>query len=78
MHAVQGLIVSRTVRKGRCKHVEVIVYVAEWLKGIDYVNSTHKELHSRIVAPAHTHLLLARLAKAKAKYRIYYLHDDDL
>ena len=38
--------------KGQFLTPEVIV---EWLKDIDYVNSTRKELHSRIVVPAHAH-----------------------
>ena len=34
----------------------------EWPKGIDYLNSTCLELHSRIVVPVHAHLLLSLLA----------------
>ena len=39
-----------------------IVY-REWLKGIDFVNSTRKELHSRIVMSVHVHLLHPILAR---------------
>ena len=44
MHAIAALIVNRAVR---CESV------AEPRSVIEYVNSTRKELRSKIVAPAH-------------------------